>query len=81
MDFSSSEVELSGQDLIEKLIVLTGLPESWIRKELSLILEKNGQEVSDVTLEQFRESMLTYLEAIQLDMASETHRPESGYIE
>lgn len=71
MEVSKNKVESSGQELIETLASLTGLPEPWVSQELIQILEKSGQNAQDVTLEQLRDAMLIYLEMVQADLASE----------
>ncbi len=72
MEVSDTEVEPDDQGLIQQLVSLTGLPEGWIRPELDQILEQSGQDSQkDVTLDQLRAAMLTYLESIQADLVAE----------
>jgi hypothetical protein len=72
MEVSKIEVEPGGQELIETVVTLTGLPESWVRTELDQILEQSGQSSNDVTLGQLREALVAYLEAMQADLLNES---------
>lgn len=57
-----------GLQLIETVITLTGLPESLAHQELDHILEMSGRGPgtrTDLTLDQLREALLSYLEALQ----------------
>lgn len=57
-----------GLQLIEAVINLTGLPESLAHQELDHILEMSGRGPgtrTDLTLDQLREALLAYLEALQ----------------
>ena len=63
--------EPDGQELIQTVVSLTGLPEAWVLPELDQILENSGQDSRDLTLQQLRDAMLAYLEAMQSDFLSE----------
>ena len=67
MDVSRSEVEPDGQELLQVLVSLTGLPEEWVRRELDHILEKSGKGQENLTLDELRAAMVIYLESIQKD--------------
>lgn len=73
MDVSNEiESEPDGQELIQKVLSLTRLPEHWARKELNEILVHYG-EVSDpnsvdLTLDQLREALAAYLESIHAEL-------------
>ncbi len=71
MEVSNKKPESSGQDLIETLVSLTGLPESWVSQELVQILENSGKCAKSITLEQLRDAMLIYLESVQTDLLTE----------
>ena len=71
MEVSEENVEPSGQELVQTLVTLTGLPEPWINQELVHIVEKSGQEVGNLTLEDLREAMLVYLESMKFDVIAE----------
>jgi hypothetical protein len=66
------EVEPGGQELLQTVVTLTGLPEQWIRNELDQILEQSGQSSSDVTLDTLREAMAAYLESMQAEFIDES---------
>lgn len=54
-----------GEELLETVISLTGLPEALVSEELEEILAKSGHSSGSLTLDQLRESLLLYLEQIQ----------------
>lgn len=64
MDVSKQE-ELGGQELIQQLVDLTGLPADLVHRELDQILELSGQKSGNLTLDELRGAMLAYLEALQ----------------
>lgn len=68
MDISSIQ-EPGGEELIQQLVELTGLPENLVLQELDQILGMTGQASSDVTLETLRTAMLVYLESLQTQLA------------
>ncbi len=67
MDVSKKPVEHSpsGEELIQQLVSASGLPESAVHQELGEICALAGQNPDDLTLEQLREAMLTYLQALE----------------
>jgi hypothetical protein len=62
MDVSNQEP--GGQQLLDTVAELTGLPEPLVQQELHEILESAGQNAGSVTLDALREAMLLYLEAM-----------------
>jgi hypothetical protein len=64
MDVSKQE-QPGGQELIQQLISATGLPEELVHQELNEICALAGQNPGELTLDQLREAMLTYLQALQ----------------
>lgn len=54
-----------GEELIETVAALTGLPEPWVHQELGRIVENAGHSTGTLTLDQLREAMLAYLESLQ----------------
>jgi hypothetical protein len=76
MDVSMGESNSSGQELIKTVVSLTGLPEPVMRNELNEILENAGQTSHDLTLDQLREAMVAYLEALQASLIAEDHISE-----
>ncbi|MEK6705875.1 MAG: hypothetical protein AABZ06_08810 [Bdellovibrionota bacterium] len=69
-DSTENETEAGGQELVDKLVSLTGLPKTLVYKELDSILANTGQEVNDLTLETLRSAMLLYLESIHSDFVA-----------
>jgi hypothetical protein len=63
----TEEDEPGGDDLIQAVVNLSGLPESLARLELSEILANSGQSSKDLTLDQLRHALAAYLETMQAD--------------
>jgi hypothetical protein len=55
---------LTGYALTDTVATLTGLPEGLVQEELQQLLETAGQDSGSVTLDQLRQAMLVYLEAL-----------------
>jgi hypothetical protein len=72
MEFSENEVEPNGQDLIQQLVTLTGLPEDWAKQELDEVLNHYGQNSKNLTLDQLREVLVAYLEATQAELMADS---------
>jgi hypothetical protein len=64
-----SQEEPGGEELIQQVVSLTGLPGAMVHKELNQILELSGQDSQALTLEQLRAAMLAYLESLQAELA------------
>ncbi len=64
---AASEVEVNsstgGTALLDEVAQLTGLPESWVKDELREIVEVAGHAPQDLTLDQLRVVMMSFLEA------------------
>lgn len=60
-----------GPELLDMVISLTGLPEMAVQKELEHIFHQTGQSLADLTLEQLREALAAYLEAIHSEILEE----------
>ena len=71
----------SGQALLDTVASLTGLPEGLVQQELHEILTVAGENAGSVTLDQLRQAMLLYLEALALQeealMGSEMDNEDS----
>ncbi len=69
----SSETEWQGQglQLIQEVAGLTGLPLEWVRSELTKIIVNSGHKPNELTLEQLRASMLTFIEQVKSDVERE----------
>ncbi len=60
--------QLEGENLIQTLVTLTGLPEGMANAEMDQILELSGHEPekrSDITLDELRAALIAYLEALE----------------
>ncbi|MCM2322027.1 MAG: hypothetical protein NDJ90_02070 [Oligoflexia bacterium] len=57
--------EPGGQELIDTVVSLTGLPQPWVQDELGEILDNAGVSSGTCTLEQLRAAMLAYLESME----------------
>jgi len=62
---SQSGAEPGGPELIEQLVSATGLPKELVHQELDEICALSGQNPGELTLEQLRAAMLTYLQALE----------------
>lgn len=67
MEVSDCNGELEGEELIQTLVSLMGLPEAGVRHELDGLLELSGKNSQDLTLDQLREVLVLYLESIQAE--------------
>ena len=61
-----------GQELMQTVVSLTGLPESWIQQELGHLIEVSGENVRDLTLDKLRKVLVAYLETFQVDPLDES---------
>lgn len=69
--------EPGGEQLIEALVTLSGLPGSLVNEDLGEAMEKAGHSPGSLTLTQLREVMLTYLEIVQASL-SDSEEGEEG---
>jgi hypothetical protein len=67
--------ELGGAELISTLVTLTGLPETWIRRELDGILSKAGCQRENLTLDELRMALMAFLETMQDDLVEQDSVP------
>jgi hypothetical protein len=65
------QIQPCGQELIQKLITLTGLPEPLVNQELEQILGPSSDQTSELTLEELRAAMIQYLEHCQAEFEKE----------
>lgn len=63
MEVSDCE-DPGGEELLQSVIALTGLPKELISQELKDIVAKAGYESTNLTLDQLRHVMLSYLESM-----------------
>lgn len=66
---SVADAQLEGEDLIQTLVSLTGLPEALANEEVNQILELSGHQPetkrSDLTLDELRAALIAYLETLE----------------
>lgn len=86
-DLGTQTQDESGHALLDTVASLTGLPEDLVQQELHEMLAMAGQSAGNVTLEQLRQAMLLYLEALALqeegltdDAEAMMHAAESSII-
>jgi hypothetical protein len=68
MDVSNRDKLSGGPALIDQVVTATGLPDDLVTQELDQILGNAGCSKENVTLEQLREAMLTYLESLHQEV-------------
>jgi hypothetical protein len=68
MEVSSKKKEPDGQDLLEVLVSLTGLPKEWILKEMDQIMREIGKNPNEMTLDHLREALVSYLNSIHAEI-------------
>ena len=66
----SNQTSLAGSDLLEKIVSLTGLPSTEMEQELRHILDKSGINLENMTLDDLRLAMVSYLDSIHEDLDS-----------
>lgn len=59
----NTDEQLSGQQLMDLIVTLTGLSHDAIQKELTPILENMGCNAEKLTMDQLRLAMVSYLES------------------
>lgn len=60
--------ELDGNQLLETVVSLTGLPGEMVDQELRGLLAVHEQDAASLTLDGLRAVMLAYLESVQKEM-------------
>jgi hypothetical protein len=71
MEVSNREFE-AGEELIQKLVSLTGLPVDPVRAELEEILKVSGHtSTAELSMDDLRAALLVYLDAVQDDLGSD----------
>ncbi|MBI2712192.1 MAG: hypothetical protein HYX41_04925 [Bdellovibrio sp.] len=68
MDVSNAAMEPDGNELLEVLVSLTGLPQEWIIREIEQILAKTGKTPQEMTLDHLREALMVHLNSVYLEM-------------
>jgi hypothetical protein len=70
MDVSNREGP-DGSQLIDVLVSLTGIPAPLMQQELEKILQFTGREAENLTLDELRSALASYLENVQNDLFTE----------
>lgn len=78
MDVLNRENGPGGQELIETVVSLSGIPAPLMAEELGKILETSGHEAADLTLEGLRAALLAYMETLSPEMFDEEQGSESS---
>ncbi len=60
-------------DLFDQVVKLTGLPGKTIRRELKSILDKKNIDVNNLTIDQLRAVVASYLREIMSGLLERTH--------
>jgi hypothetical protein len=71
MEVSSWETVPGGQELIDTVITLTGMPSELMEAEIGRILKTSGQGPEELTLEGLRSAMLAFMETLTPEMFEE----------
>lgn len=79
----NSESEPKGEELLQTLVNLTGLPEEFAQKELHEILDSSGESPesrADITLEELRAALIRYLETMDPELEENSELNVDGKI-
>ena len=68
MDVSDGWMNLQGEELIEYLTQLSGLPREWLRTEISHLIIERSSEQGPMTMDHLRQTLSNYLDEIDQDM-------------
>ncbi len=63
-----SGAQLGGQELLQMIIGMTGLPHDLVRSEIDVLIQKSGFDANSLTMDQFRLIMQLYLERVASSM-------------
>ncbi len=77
MDVLNRENVPGGQELIETVVSLSGIPAPLMTEELGKILETSGHGAANLTLEGLRAALLAYMETLSPEMFDEERGAES----
>ena len=64
-------VVMSGKDVLEEVVQMTGLPEDYLHAEINSFLGTGSEDVKDLSLDQLRSVLLNYLETLNTEFESE----------
>jgi hypothetical protein len=69
----------ANEDLMSQVIRMTGIPARTIRKELNAILKRKGLDPKELTLDQLRAVVASYLREIMSGILEPAQKPEQGH--
>ena len=61
-------------EVLQEVVQLTGLPESYLDSEISELLGTTSTSVNDLSLDQLRAALLNYLETVNEEINAELGR-------
>lgn len=65
---TQAQSTLSGEQLLEEVVALTGVPQDQMKQELARILSETGHGApEELTIETLRASLLAYLEELDAE--------------
>ena len=67
----------AGRDLLDQVIHLTGIPSKTIKRELKCILDRKNLDINNLTLDQLRSVVATYLREIMGGLLDKTDPKKS----
>jgi hypothetical protein len=62
---------MKGLELLHSIVAATGLPEDGVEKELASVLSAAGKNKEDITLDDLREVLASYLQEVLLSAKDE----------
>lgn len=65
MEVSKLENQPGGAELLEQVVMMTGLPKELIMTEMNQILARSGVSPQKMTVDDLRNAMVHYLESLQ----------------
>ena len=68
MDFSKEDKEMVGQNLVDQVISMAGVPKEQVKTELNDIIDEMGFHRDEITLNQVRLVLVTYLEQVNSNL-------------
>ena len=62
--------EVSGNDVLQELVQMTGLPADYLHAEINEFLGTGAEDVKNLSLDQLRSVLLNYLETLNTEIES-----------
>lgn len=69
--------EAAGQDLVETVVELTGLPQEMVDDEFYEMMRESGFDKESMTLDQLRTVLLQYLESMNAEVMASQHASDA----